>query len=107
MDNTFSQKVGGANYLCMPKYTVYNNTLPIWMSGWGARVVWSIAYEFLYRECIIIMFPVLYIILSTVLIIPAKASCPPNWTREYYGYIMTEWSNYYIIGGHTIFECAG
>ena len=26
----------------------------------------------------------------TVLMIPAKASCPPNWTREYYGYIMTE-----------------
>ena len=27
---------------------------------------------------------------STVLMIPAKASCPSNWTMEYYGYIMAE-----------------
>jgi hypothetical protein len=26
----------------------------------------------------------------TVVMIPAKASCPPTWTREYYGYLMTE-----------------
>ena len=27
---------------------------------------------------------------ETVLMIPAKASCPTSWTREYYGYLMTE-----------------
>ena len=33
--------------------------------------------------------------------IPAKTTCPPSWTREYYGYLM---SSYY---GHkrTMFEC--
>ncbi len=33
--------------------------------------------------------------------IPAKASCPPNWTREYYGYIMAE----YFTGRRSMFEC--
>lgn len=27
---------------------------------------------------------------STVLMIPAKTSCPSSWTREYYGYLMSE-----------------
>ena len=30
-----------------------------------------------------------------IVMIPAKATCPPSWTREYYGYIMAsyrEWS---------------
>ncbi len=24
------------------------------------------------------------------MMIPAKTSCPPNWTREYYGYLQSE-----------------
>ena len=27
---------------------------------------------------------------NTVLMIPAKTSCPSGWTREYYGYLMSE-----------------
>ena len=27
--------------------------------------------------------------------IPAKLSCPKSWTREYYGYLMTNYHNYY------------
>ena len=27
---------------------------------------------------------------STTIMIPAKTVCPPSWTREYYGYMMTE-----------------
>ena len=40
------------------------------------------------------------------LMIPAKVDCPPSWTREYYGYLMTEYhgsSN--NIHGRTMFEC--
>ena len=33
--------------------------------------------------------------------IPAKASCPPDWTREYYGYIMSANINH----RRTMFEC--
>ena len=27
---------------------------------------------------------------ETMIMIPAKIQCPPSWTREYYGYLMTE-----------------
>ena len=37
----------------------------------------------------------------TVVMIPAKASCPPTWTREYYGYLMTE----RVIHNRATFEC--
>ena len=37
----------------------------------------------------------------TVLMIPAKASCPPDWTREYYGYLMTELRTH----KRSMFEC--
>ena len=32
---------------------------------------------------------------ETVLMIPAKVSCPTSWTREYYGYIMSARFNHY------------
>ena len=37
----------------------------------------------------------------TVVMIPAKASCPPTWTREYYGYLMTAHKNH----KRSTFEC--
>ena len=38
---------------------------------------------------------------ETVVMIPARLSCPSSWTREYYGYLMANWY------GHrrTMFEC--
>ena len=36
--------------------------------------------------------------------IPARTSCPTGWTREYYGYLMSQpslWPNH----GRTTFEC--
>ena len=40
---------------------------------------------------------------ETALMIPGRYTCLPNWTREYYGYIMTEGSG----GSHrrSTFEC--
>ena len=32
---------------------------------------------------------------STAITIPAKTVCPPSWTREYYGYMMTEYDGYH------------
>ena len=37
----------------------------------------------------------------TVVMIPARASCPPTWTREYYGYLMSAYRNYH----RTMYEC--
>ena len=38
---------------------------------------------------------------ETVLMIPAKTQCPPSWTLEYTGYLMTEHHGHY----RSIFEC--
>ena len=32
---------------------------------------------------------------ATTIMVPAKTSCPSSWTREYYGYLMTEYDNFY------------
>ena len=32
---------------------------------------------------------------STTIVVPAKTVCPSSWTREYYGYLMTENDGYY------------
>ena len=37
----------------------------------------------------------------TVVMIPARASCPPTWTREYYGYLMSAHLGHY----RTMYEC--
>ena len=38
---------------------------------------------------------------ATVLMVPGKYSCPPRWTREYYGYLMSERYNHY----RSTYEC--
>ena len=38
---------------------------------------------------------------SAVLMVPAKYTCPPKWTREYYGWLMAERYNHH----RTTFEC--
>ena len=38
----------------------------------------------------------------TVLMIPAKLTCPTNWTTEYTGYILT---NYHSYNGRYLYEC--
>ena len=38
---------------------------------------------------------------ETVVMIPAKISCPSSWTREYYGYLMAEAVYFH----HSTFEC--
>ena len=32
---------------------------------------------------------------STTIMVPAKTTCPPSWTREYYGYLMSEEEHHY------------
>ena len=40
----------------------------------------------------------------TVLMIPGKARCPPTWTREYFGYLMSE-ATKWERGGRSTYEC--
>ena len=41
---------------------------------------------------------------DAVLMIPVKASCPASWTREYYGYLMSEGTNW-PDRSPTMYEC--
>ena len=38
---------------------------------------------------------------GTVVMIPARTTCPSSWTREYYGYLMADYHGHH----RTMFEC--
>ena len=107
----FYQIGGGANYLCMPKVPEYSRTLRYRGGTQGYAHVYGAEYEAPLQgghnhnvPCAVCRVSTR----STVLMIPAKATCPSGWTREYYGYIMTEnkgFDGQYGIRGRTMFEC--
>ena len=90
----WNEQGGGANYLCMPKVPEYSTTLRYRP---GANGHHSLMYGTEYHGLPLQTTashnaPCAMCHVSTrsaVLMIPAKASCPPTWTREYYGYLMT------------------
>ena len=90
----YNQRGGGANYLCMPKVPEYSPTLRYRGGTQGHAHVCGSEYERSLQgvhnhnvSCAVCRVSTR----STVLMIPAKATCPSSWTREYYGYIMTTW----------------
>ena len=95
---------GGANYLCMPtdpEYIpdlTYRNDVDedslIYATRYGEPIRGTQDHDVPCAVCYVSTRP-------TVLMIPAKASCPPTWTREYYGYLMTERDIHY----RSMFEC--
>ena len=84
---------GGSNYLCMPEDPQYSSNPRSGIQGHS--YLYGIEYEQPISSttqtndnarC-----AVCYISTrETILMIPAKTSCPPNWTREYHGYLMSE-----------------
>ena len=91
--NFYNTQGGGANRLCMPMDAEYSSTLTYADGVQGqARIYGSEYQKPLQGEhdgvavCAVCYVPTR----STVYMIPAKASCPETWTREYYGYLMTE-----------------
>ena len=104
----YHQEGGGANYLCMPKDPEY--TLRYRGGVDGHAHLYGSEYERPIQGTHDHNVPCAVCHASTrptVLMIPAKASCPTNWTREYYGYIMTEYKGDHNcdICGRTMFEC--
>ena len=83
---------GGGNYLCMPRVPEY--TLPNRVdSNFIGSYLNGVEYELPVPDGHDLNAPcaVCYVSTrSTVIMIPAKTSCPPTWTREYYGYLMAE-----------------
>ena len=104
----YSNSGGGANYLCMPKDPEYNPTLRYRNNlGNDRTFIQGTEYQLPLQGLNDHNVPCAVCHVSTrptVLMIPAKASCPPTWTREYYGYLMSSSSQ---ISDHkrTMFEC--
>jgi hypothetical protein len=94
---------GAANYVCMPDDPEY--TLPFRAGVQGYSYVYGTEYENLLvpnREqhdapCAVCYIPTKH----SVIMIPAKTSCPSGWTREYYGYLMSE----RVVNRRTMYEC--
>ena len=100
---------GGANYLCMPQDPEYSTALTYRSGVDGHALVYATKYRGPLQSTQDRNVPCAVCYVSTrptAVMIPAKASCPPTWTREYFGYLMTEYkgsSNH--IHGRTMFEC--
>jgi hypothetical protein len=101
---TFSgHKGGAANYVCMPDDPQY--TLPVQPGVRGHSYVYGTEYEEVVVSgrnqhnvpCAVCYIPTKH----TVIMIPAKTSCPSGWTREYYGYLMSD----RVSRRRTMYEC--
>ena len=105
--NWYSKKGGGGNYLCMPEVPEYSDTLRYTPGSQSYSEVFGVEYEYPTVGTHDHNVPCAVCSASTrvaVVMIPARASCPTGWTREYYGYLMTQsdkWNNQY----RTPFEC--
>ncbi len=90
--SSYSHKGNGANYLCLvkdPQYTLrYSASRPF-----ARSYIYGTEYEHPIVETHEHNAPCAVCHVTTrsaVLMIPGKTKCPPNWTREYYGYLMSE-----------------
>ena len=82
---------GGANYQCMPLDPEY--TLAYQSGRRGESYIYGAQYRNPIGDSNRHDVPCSVCYVSTraaVLMIPAKTSCPTSWTREYYGYLMSE-----------------
>ena len=98
----YLHKGGAANYLCMPLDPEY--TLRHRAGVNGHNYVYGTEYESPIQGTQDHNVPCAVCAVSTremVLVIPAKTSCPTSWTREYYGYLMSEYYNH----ARSMYEC--
>ena len=101
----YSKSGGGSNYLCMPDTPQY--TLSYTPGSQSYSEIHGAEYQYPIAGSSNDNVPCAVCSASTrveLLMIPARTSCPTGWTREYYGYLMSEgslWSDRY----RTSFEC--
>ena len=99
----WNQAGGGSTRLCMPLDPEY--TLPYISGVQNYSPLYQVEYQSTVRNhghdipCAVCLVTTN----ELVLMIPAKTSCPSSWTREYYGYLMSE-RGYYTHHRST-FEC--
>ena len=105
----YTEKGGGANYLCLPEQPQYSS----YTAGTqvGRAYLYGAEYETggIYANSPLqplhdhnVPCAVCYTSArETVVMIPARLTCPSSWTREYYGYLMAEKYDYHRV----VFEC--
>ncbi len=94
--NSFMLQGGGSNHLCMPTDPEY--TLPSEDGTRGASLIYGVEYESGYLGTANENAPCAVCSVSTraeIIMIPAKTSCPADWTREYFGFLMSEGTGNY------------
>ena len=87
----FGDRGGGSNHLCMPPDPDYN--LRVRSGIQGHSFIYATEYHTVLQGVNQHDVPCAVCSVSTriqVLMIPAKTNCPTTWTREYYGYLMSE-----------------
>ena len=104
----YTQRGGGANYLCLPEQPQYST----YTAGTGSSRAYLYGAEYqtggpdngpfhsVHQHNV----PCAVCYTSTretVVMIPARLTCPSSWTQEYQGYLMAEYHNHY----RTMFEC--
>ncbi len=98
----YTHQGGGANHLCLPPDPQYTlrvaNGVRDHSYLWGAEYQYPLAGQHdLNVPCAVCLTATR----ETMLMIPAKTECPTSWTREYYGFLMTEYRNHH----RSTFEC--
>ena len=91
----YSSGGGGANHLCLPEKREYSDKLAYTPGVQGYAYIWGAQYWGVIGAsnrysipCAVCYVPAR----PTVLMIPGQARCPPSWTREYFGYLMSEYA---------------
>ena len=100
----YSNKGGGSNYLCLPdtpQYTLrYHPGSQSYSEIYGTEYEGPIAGTHEHNVPCAVCFASTRV---AVFMLPARTSCPTGWTREYYGYLMSEMNH--SGRGRTSFEC--
>ena len=84
---------GGANQLCMPpdpQYSNYNPGIQGFNYMYGAEYEVPVGYTSTKQDHDAMCAVCFISTRETVLMVPAKTSCPTSWTKEYQGYLMAE-----------------
>ena len=100
--SNYQHSGGGANHLCMPSDPEYTLRFRSGVQGYAYvyRTEYEAPVEGLYHHnvpCAVCLAATR----ETVLMLPAKTSCPTSWTKEYEGYIMTDRHTHY----KSTYEC--
>ena len=104
----YTHRGGGANYLCLPEQPQYS-TYTAGVQG-GRALLYGAEYQTTggdngplrsFHDHNVPCAVCYNSTRETVLMIPARITCPSSWTREYYGYLMAEYHGFH----RSTFEC--